>query len=57
MTKYKILLALFLVSWILLLLLTWSQTDSHGYVLIIFGVGASLFAVILERRRRGHWQS
>ena len=56
MTKYKILLALFLISWILLLLLTWSQTDSHGYVLIVFGVGASLFAVILERRRRRSWQ-
>ena len=54
--RYKIILALFLVSCILLLLLTWSQTDSHGYVLIIFGVGASLFAVVLEWRRRGHWQ-
>ena len=52
MTRYMILLALFLVSWILLLLLTWSQTDSHGYVLIVFGVGASLFAVALEWRKR-----
>ena len=50
--RYKIILVLFLVSCILLLLLMWSQMDSYGYVLIMFGVGASLFAVALEWRKR-----